>query len=67
MQRVRLFEIFEWCEQNEEEVMEIIEKQNEMANNYLRPEAVDQFTIEALNKYTDLIGENYFDFKLGNN
>ena len=38
-----------------------------MANNYLRPEAVDEFTIEALNKYTELIGEKYFDFKLGNN
>ena len=38
-----------------------------MANNYFRPEAVDEFTIEALNKYTDIIGEKYFDYKLGNN
>lgn len=38
-----------------------------MANNYLRPESVDEFTIEALNKYTELIGEDYFNYKLGNN
>ena len=62
-----LLEIFEWCEQNQEKVMEIVEKQNEIANNYLRPEAVDEYTIEALNKYTEIIGEKYFDYKLGNN
>jgi hypothetical protein len=33
----------------------------------LRPEAVDEFTIEALNKYTEIIGEKYFNHKLGNN
>jgi len=31
----------------------------------LKPESIDEYTVEAINKYTELIGHNYFNHKKG--
>jgi len=38
----------------------MIENANELANNYLRTESIDEYTVEAIKKYTVLLGGNYF-------
>jgi hypothetical protein len=44
----------------------MIENANELANEYLTPEAIEEYTVAAINKYTELLGENYFNYKYGN-
>jgi hypothetical protein len=61
-----LLEIVEWLEANESEVLNMIEKANELANDYLTPEPIEEYTVAAINKYTDLLGESYFNYKYGN-
>ena len=53
-------------EANEPEVLRMIEKANELANDFLTPEAIEEYTVAAINKYTDLLGESYFNYKYGN-
>ena len=60
-----ILEIFEWVEANESEVLNMIEKANELANDYLTPETIEEYTVAAINKYTDLLGESYFNYKYG--
>jgi hypothetical protein len=47
-------------------VKTIIENANEFANNYLRTESIDEYTVEAIKKYTGLLGANYFKEKIVN-
>ena len=61
-----LVEIVEWLEANESDVLDMIEKGNELANDYLTPEAIEEYTVAAINKYTELLGEKYFNYKYGN-
>lgn len=44
-------------------MLAIIEKQNEIANNYLTREAIDEYAIAAIHKYTDLLGSKLFEDK----
>ena len=44
----------------------MIENANELANNYLRTESIDEYTVEAIKKYTELLGGNYFKQKVVN-
>lgn len=37
-----LVEIVEWLEANESDVLDMIEKGNELANDYLTPEAIEE-------------------------
>ena len=58
-----ILEIVEWLEANESKVLNIIEKANELANDYLTPETIEEYTVAAINKYTDLLGGSYFNYK----
>jgi hypothetical protein len=44
----------------------MIENANEFANNYLRTESIDEYTVEAIKKYTSLLGANYYKEKVKN-
>ena len=44
----------------------MIENANEFANNYLRTENIDEYTVEAIRKYTKLLGANYYKEKVIN-
>ena len=61
-----LLEILEWSAVNESEVLNIIKNANELANNYLTPKAIEEYTVAAINKYTDLVGSKFFNYTYGN-
>jgi len=48
-----LVEIVKDLEANESEVLNMIENANELANEYLTPEAIEENTVAAINKYTE--------------
>jgi hypothetical protein len=61
-----LLETLEWSVANESEVLNMIKNANELANNYLTPKAIEEYTVAAINKYTDLIGAKFFNYTYGN-
>jgi hypothetical protein len=61
-----LLENLEWAAANESEVLNMIENANKLANDYLTPKAIEEYTVAAINKYTDLVGAKHFNHTYGN-
>ena len=53
-------EIFYWCEHNEDKVQEIIKNANQFAEDFLAPLGIREYTTEALNKYSALVGGEFY-------